>query len=135
MAVSKKSIANLRPAKKGEIRNPKGAGAHKKKLPTHLQELCIEDLKEVGKLILKQDVPALNAIIREKKASVLKVWTATIAIKAIQKGDYGAWNALLDRFIGKVPTRIVDKDGGNLALSSLQPQVVVMLPPKDKIEE
>lgn len=106
MTVTKKQLANLRPIQKGEVRNPLGARAHNKELKK-IRSLTVEEVARVGELILQNDLTALEALRDKPGSSVLTVWICAIAVKAIRKGDAMALNALLDRFIGKVPNQVV----------------------------
>jgi hypothetical protein len=59
------------------------------------------------------------------------VWTAQIAAKAIQKGDVHAWEVILNRLIGKVPTPLVGVDDSPLIPT--EREVVVILPAKNVV--
>lgn len=104
----------------GQVTNPLGGGAHNKDL-NKIRHMTKHEVSEIGALILSQDLEALQAIVNEssaksggkpnpnyqpRKHSVLKVWFASIAVKAIQKGDPLALNAILNRIVGKVPEEI-----------------------------
>lgn len=67
-----------------------------------LKNLTKVELVEVGNLIIKGSVSQLQRMAKAKEASVLAVMTAAICARVIEKGDYHAWNAILDRLIGKV---------------------------------
>lgn len=88
---------------------------------TILRRMTHAEIAAVGTLIIEGDVEALHAIVSSatprikdktnpaydpKKHTVLQVWMATIAVKAIAKGDVFTLNALLDRVVGKVKTEI-----------------------------
>ena len=121
--------------KKGTSPNPLGAGAHKNgRVSTNLKRLCAKELNEIGDLILMGDIPALKKIIDEKESghSVLKVWVATCAYKAMAKGEVGDMETLLNRFIGRVTVNVDHTTAGE----SMKPRVVVTIPdngrtPKD----
>ncbi len=105
MAVSKKSLANLKPPKKGEIRNPLGGKAHNPELRM-VKRLTAIEVAEIGSLVLKNDIAALKAIAKEQTASTLKVMIAAVAVKVIEKGDAHALDVLLNRLIGKVKEHV-----------------------------
>lgn len=121
--------SSLKPIQPGEVRNPKG-GSRKASLKKALGQLSKQEMEEVGKLILSGKLRKLEAIVKDagkdgkKNQSVLKTLFASVAIKAISKGDYNALNMLLDRLIGKVPApvQLTNPDG------SLRPQVILTLP-------
>ena len=99
--------------KKGEVRNPKGAGAH---IPAKVNLLTQKEVQEIGSAILKHDLEGLKEIIDTRETSgrsVIMIWIASIAYRAIIKGEVGALETLLNRFVGKVPDKIAytDADG------------------------
>lgn len=118
--------------KPGGVGNPLGGGAHNPEL-NRVRRMTKEEVSEVGALILSKDLEALQEIVASasnknanydpKKYSVLKIWFASIAVKAIQKGDPLALNAILNRIVGKVPEEI--KHTGNLPGSS---SPIIILP-------
>jgi len=89
-----------------------------------------EEMEEIGKLILQGNIKKLEAIIDaakkdgKKNQSVMKTMFASVALRAIAKGDATAMNHLLDRLIGKVPApiQLSSPDG------SMRPQVFLELP-------
>ena len=87
--------------KKGEVRNPLGAGAHNKELKA-IKKLTQKELAEVATLILRNNVEELKAVGTDPDSSVLKVWICSVAAAAIKRGDALALNVLLDRIVGKV---------------------------------
>lgn len=123
---------NLKPFKKGEPSgNPDGARRHKG-LRKKAKDLTRDELKELGDLILMGKLEKLQAIVDDakketgtfRKHSVLKTWVASVAIKAISKGDMHSLDTLLNRLIGPVPkdVKISNPDG------SMRPQVYLGLP-------
>lgn len=97
--------------------NPLGAGAHNKDVK-HLRRLTQEEVAQLGSMILEHDLTALMAIKDDPKASVLKVWFASIAVKAINRGDAQALTVLLDRIVGKVKEKMEVNHTGNQSGSS-----------------
>lgn len=80
MAATAKQKANLIPAKKGEVRNPKGR-------PTKLPDLQI----------------LLAGVLGEEKAGKTAAYKILVALRArAYKGDVRAAEVLLDRAWGKV---------------------------------
>lgn len=127
---SAKSLANLKPFKKGVCANPLGARLANPELRA-LKHLTNGELVEVGSYILENNIPALKEIIKEgeknpeSKTSALKMWMANVALKGYQKGDGSALDIFLNRIVGKVKDNIQVNTIGN------RPQVVIMLPAKD----
>lgn len=86
MPFNKKSLENLNPAKKGEVRNPTG-----KRGPM---------VKNILKKYFEEKIEKPNPITGDSKMSYLEACILPQIKKAI-KGDLAALNALLDRFEGK----------------------------------
>lgn len=91
--------------KKGEVRNPLGAGAHNPEL-RKLKTLTEQELVEVGSLVIKGSIVELQAIMKDPNCTALKAMMASVAIKAINKGDGVALDILLNRIVGKVKERV-----------------------------
>ena len=94
-----KSLANLRPAKPGEVRNPKG---NNRKRPWtdrmfERSEMLLASTEE-GEQIRK-------ALQLPKEATFADAAVLTLMRKAI-KGDVGAIKEMADRIEGKAPERL-----------------------------
>jgi hypothetical protein len=89
-------------------------------------------VRDVGALVLQRDLAALRAVIKDKESSVLKVWVASCAVKAIEKGDAHTLDVLLNRFIGKVQesvrTQLTGANGEPLNLAAAPVQIVLTMP-------
>ncbi len=95
---------NLRPAwKKGQSGNPNGGKLHNPEIKK-LKNLTEAELIEVGNLIIQGTYEDLVMRAKAPNATVLTMMSCAIAQKAI-KGDTNAYNAVLDRFVGKVKER------------------------------
>ncbi len=102
MTVTKKQLKNLKPIKKGEIRNPLGGRAHNPVMKA-FKSLTEAEMMEIGTLVLKGSLTELKAIKNnQENTSVLKAMLAGVAIRTIEKGDPTALDVLLNRLIGKV---------------------------------
>lgn len=66
-----------------------------------IRDLTDAQLAEVATLFATANLAALQAIAKDPKASVLKVWFAAVAVQAIKKGDMYALDTLLTRILGK----------------------------------
>jgi hypothetical protein len=110
---------------KGQILNPLGGATHNKEARA-IRKLTTEDLETVISLIQFGKLDDLKAISQDKDANVLKIWIASIAVKAISKGDHAALNALLDRVIGKVKDR--DAKGNITAEGNVLSPVQIYVP-------
>lgn len=129
--VTRKQNAYLKPVKKGEPgRNPTGYNGKFVGMK-EMKMLAKEQVQEMTDIVLKQDLEGLKRIIKDPASTVFMVWTAQIAAKAIQKGDVHAWEVILNRLIGKVPTPLVGVDDSPLIPT--EREVVVILPAKNVV--
>ena len=87
--------------KKGNNANPLGGGAHNKELRM-VKKLTAAELEEILSSVLKGDVANLKRVQSDPTSSVLHVWAASVAIKAINGGTTLPFDALLNRMIGPV---------------------------------
>lgn len=129
MANPNPKTAHLPKLAPGESGNPKG-GSRKASERKKLKQLLDKDeLEEIGKLILQGKLKKLEEIMEDskssgkKKHSIIKLMFAGMAVKAM-KGDSSAFNALLDRLMGKIPSplQLTSPDG------SMRPVINLMLP-------
>lgn len=119
-------MANSNPSpknrfKRGQVANPRGAGAHSAELKL-IRKLTTVEIAEVGSFILDSDVLSLQSIAKDRSASALKVMTASIVLKAIKNGDVHALDVLLNRIVGKV------KDKVELSEPANAPQIIITIP-------
>lgn len=126
MTISKKSLSNLKPIKKGEVRNPHGAKTHSPELK-QIKRLTEAELIEVGSMVIKGSVDQLRAIAKDGTASALKCMIAAVAVKTISKGDPHALDTLLNRLVGKVKQEHAIGDANGNALAPAQ--IFIGLPP------
>ncbi len=89
----------------GQSGNPKGGAAHNADMK-RLRILTKGEVAEIGTMILEGNREALQAIAQDNSASALKIWFASVAVKAINKGDMHALDIMLNRIIGKVKEEI-----------------------------
>lgn len=122
--VNPKSLANLRPPKKGEpSRNPLGRNISP--VTARIRKMTAEELTEICTFLLDSNIYALKQIVLEAQGpdkqgnplsefSSLKVWIAQVAMKGIARGDYSALDCILNRVVGKVTTsvHVSAPDGG-----------------------
>jgi hypothetical protein len=105
MAQSPKQLANLKPIKKGEVRNPLGGKTQNPALRA-LRKLTIKEYSEVIELALTSNVAALKDIIKHPETSAIQVGVAMALIKAINAGDWTIIEAIAARIVGKLPDRL-----------------------------
>ena len=112
-------LKNLRPPfPKGVSGNPKGRPPDA--LGKQMRQLTASDFAEIADLIVKGNLAQLQRIGKDPSSSALKVLISAIVIKAIQKGDMGALDTLLNRLVGKVKEKIEisGADGAPLQVES-----------------
>jgi len=103
MAKGKKTGGrNIKP---GQVLNPRGGGAISPETRA-IRSLTAEHLKDIADLILEGNVEKLKEIVTDPSSSVLRVWLAKAAATAIQKGDLGPLEVILNRSIGKVKEKV-----------------------------
>ncbi len=118
---NKNSLANLRPIKKGEVRNPNGARTHNP-ITKALQKLTIETYREVIEIVLTGNIDALKEMIEDKKTPAIQVGVATSFLTAINKGEYAVIERIAERIIGKIPEQlIVNSTNANVNLETFDP--------------
>jgi hypothetical protein len=115
---NKNSLANLRPIKKGEVRNPNGARTHNP-ITKALQKLTIETYREVIELVLTGNVDALRDMVKDPKTPAIQVGIATSFMNAIKRGDYGIIERIAERIIGKIPEQLNVNNNTNMNLNVL----------------
>lgn len=126
------SKKNLKPVSKGEVRNPKGAKAHKG-LKQSLKRLTTEELKNLIELVITQPVSELQKIAQDPTNSALKVGIASAMVKMINKGDFVTLESMLQRVVGKVKDEV---DLNHNGIPQAPPaQVHVYLPANGRTKE
>ena len=100
-----RSNKNLKPIKKGEVRNPKG----KPRIPDE-----IKAIRQMSKYILDakideyldKSIEELEKILKDKSLKTLDHFIGQIVLAGITKGDPVRFDTLLNRRLGKVKERI-----------------------------
>jgi len=92
MAVSKKSLTNLKPAKKGEVRNPKGRG-ESKNTKTILERFLNIEMKQTNPFTKKME-----------NMTVLELMNLKQIANALE-GDLQAFKEIIDRYEGKITNK------------------------------
>jgi hypothetical protein len=100
---------------------PKGA---KNKLTPYMaavQRLTAAQVAELGSLLITHDVTELEKVAKDRSYyTVLQVWFAKIAVRAMREGDSMALDRLLDRVVGrsKEYIELSGPDGGPIQLTA-----------------
>ena len=101
MANNPNASANLIPAKKGEVRNPKGRPKNKLKDLKDVTGLTKDDMLKGMGIILALPIDQIELLARSRKEPIWKVGIAA-AIKAdIDRGVIPTFDSLADRKFGK----------------------------------
>jgi hypothetical protein len=101
MGSKKSNISGLRPFKKGQSGNPQGARLHNPEIKK-IKALTEAELIEVATFVLKSSVGQIKMKMKDPKTPVLQGMVLGLALKTMVKGDAQAFNALMDRLLGKV---------------------------------
>jgi hypothetical protein len=86
--------------KKGQSGNPLGGKLHNKDLKA-IRHMTQDDVAKVGQLIVEGDVETLKIISEDPTSTVLQVWMAKVALRAILEGNAAPLDTLLNRIVGK----------------------------------
>lgn len=104
------TLKNLKPAKPGEVRNPKGIGQ-----PPHLRALrkfTHDYLMDIIDVALTGNVEQLKEIAEDPKTPAIQVGVARVLYNAIKDGDWTRIEHILVRILGKVPEKIDTTSNG-----------------------
>jgi hypothetical protein len=122
--------------KKGEIRNPEGARAHKKPFDLKLRKLTIDTYREIIELVLSGDRTELVARANNPKTPALEAGIITSVLKAIKNGDYSVIERIAERIIGKIPDVVkVQSLNTNIDGANLPVDMVAVRAAMKKLEE
>ncbi len=88
--------------KKGEARNPKGSSERVRRL-AKIKRLTIDELAEVGTLILRSTRDELVHTKSDPDASILQCWVMALVAKSVKDGDVQTFDTMMTRLIGKPP--------------------------------
>jgi len=114
MAATEKSIANLIPPKKGEIRNPNGRPKGIPNTKTRLKRL----------LELEQSIK--NPVTGKDEMFTVAEQMDLAMISKARKGDVRAYNALIDRLEGKAQSS-VDLTSNGETLGALDATIIITI--------
>lgn len=126
------SIKNLKPIRKGEVRNPHGARAHDP-VKKALKRLANDEFLDIVNAALTGGVRDLLKIAKDPSSPAIKVGVATALAKAIKNGDWKTLEGIVERLIGKVPVRVDHTTDGEKLPSGQQ--VILYLPKNGKTKE
>lgn len=96
---------NLIPAKKGEVRNPLGAGSHNP-MVKRIRALTLNELAEIGTLLLDKTEDELKAIATDPAEKMTRKWMASVAYDSFKRKKHEFLFSYLDRLVGKIPQQI-----------------------------
>jgi hypothetical protein len=91
--------------KKGQSGNPQGGKIHNPEIKK-IKALTEKELIEVATFVLASSVGDIRLKMKDPKTPVLQGMVLGLALKTMVKGDASAFNALMDRLLGKVKEHI-----------------------------
>lgn len=97
--MKKKTVG--RPFQKGQSGNPLGGKLHNPEIKK-IKQLTEKELIDVASFVLASTVGQIKERMKDPKTSVLQGMVLGLALKSMTKGDSSAFNALMDRLLGKV---------------------------------
>lgn len=105
--MKRKVPKNLEPHrfKPGQSGNPKGRPRNP--VLNVLRKATKQQFRRIIRAVVKGNVDYLEMLATSKTHSVLEVAIAASLIKAIQRGDYGTIEHILQRIVGKIPDELV----------------------------
>ena len=94
---------------KGRAYNPNGSSERVRKLGM-IKRLTIDELAEVGTLILRNSREELEELKLDPNTSILQFWIVSMIVTSIKKGDAATFEVLMNRLIGKVPEHPITRE-------------------------
>lgn len=96
---------------KGQSGNPKGSSRKSKELG-HIKRLTVEQVAEVGSLLLENNRRAMLELAQSEDKPFMQVWTASLMLKGYAQGSPQIYAAIMDRIIGR-PKETKEITGAN----------------------
>lgn len=120
-----KELANLKPIKKGEVRNPNGARTHNPLLRA-FKNLHQDSFREVLHEVLESDDKKLDALCAPTDGNPsLRRLIAKAMQNAISHGEYGLVERITERLFGKVPDQLnLKSDNLNTSINYTEIQIL-----------
>jgi hypothetical protein len=103
--VTEKQRANLRPAKKGEVRNPEGGRTHNP-IMRALAKVTKDSFADVLTIAFQSTETELQDLIFDPEATALKKLIARAMLQALEEVNYGFVERIADRLIGRIEDNI-----------------------------
>lgn len=100
-----KNTKGLIPFKKGQSGNPQGGRIHNAEIK-RIKNLSEAELVEVASFIINSRINDLKAKIKEPETTTLQGMVIGLALRTASRGDPSAFNALMDRLLGKVKEKV-----------------------------
>ena len=91
---------------KGQVANPRGAGAHDKTKLAWKRQITNEIFKDIIDYLLNGNLTHIKDIAESKTDSALRVGVARAILNAAEVGDWTIIESIITRIIGKVPDRV-----------------------------
>ncbi len=94
-----------RPFVKGKSGNPEGARLHNPDLK-RIKRMTQTELAQIGTMLLKENLRAIEELAESREAPALKVWMATVIKDSIANKALGPLETILDRTVGRVVDQV-----------------------------
>jgi hypothetical protein len=104
----------VRQIKKGEVRNPLGAGAHNQALKA-LKKFGQKEYGDIIEFALTNNRSELKKVIIDPDTSVLKLGVAKSLLNAVDRNDWNIINQIAERLVGKQAQQIEFKQTTDLS--------------------
>jgi len=101
--VNAKSLANLKPIKKGEIRNPRGSNNPEL---TRLRKMTAFEIQELISVLFRKSEKEIRLIEKNKEEGAFRRWICKMVLVGMETADEKRMTLLLDRMVGKVSDKI-----------------------------
>jgi len=99
--------------KKGQVLNPKGNNTSPEKRA--LKELTIASLSEAIKQVMTGTIQEAQRLLKDPNVTLGHKVILRAAVDAATHGNYEKFNSILERVIGKVPTKVeIESPSGSL---------------------
>ena len=109
--MSAKSLANLKPAAKGDVRNPLGGNSHNP-LTRALKRVTQDSYCEALSIAFERQEDELEKFVNNPETPMLQKFVAKAMLSAFKRGDFAFVERIADRLIGKVSDNMVINQTG-----------------------
>lgn len=117
-AVGKHPNSTKHHIKKGEVRNPKGAGAHNH-FAKYVRKLSVQSLAEITDIVVNMPSDEAEKLINDPKLSLAQKAILRASIDAAHHGEIDKFNTIVSRCVGKIADKVeVSSPDGSMSPSN-----------------